>query len=174
MATQLFIIGTAHGFKCGGLNCTSEQSEEFASELRSVCKTYGVRRMAEEMTADGRKYNKVNETVVHKVAREMDICHQDIDLDLAARQALAITDDTVLRASQTLPVNDAGEKFAIALDDLRNEIRERVWVARVLKEKLWPVLVVIGANHVQTFGMLWGKFGVTVKVLHKDWGQNEG
>lgn len=174
MAAQLYIIGTDHRFQCGVPNCRPEEAEQFAAKLRSLCKAYKIRRIAEEMTAYGRRRYQVSETMVQKVAREMKLFHHDTDLSLAARHALAVTDDTVLRASRALPVKDAGEKISNALDDLRNELRRRVWVARILRGSPWPVLVVIGANHVQPFRRLWRKFGVNVKILHEDWGPNEG
>ena len=174
MTVQLFILGTAHKFQCGGRDCTAEQAEQFATELRSACKSYGVRRIAEEMTAYGRKHYQVGETVAYKVAQEMTIYHHDIDLSPSARHALAITDCTVIRASRALPVKDAGEKLSNALDDLRNELREREWVARILRGSPWPVLAVIGADHVRAFRKLWRKFGIKVEILHEDWEPKSG
>lgn len=53
-------------------------------------------------------------------------------------------------------------------DDLVQEVRERVWIARILNADLWPVLFICGSEHVVSVARLLHRFWLSVKIIHYD------
>ena len=168
MPTSLFLFGTDHRLQCGGRDCTTQQAETVAQELQAVCRLYKIRRVVEEMTVEGRRNYEVESTVVNRIARDLDLVHQEIDLNALERQALSISDATLFNGIRTFRQRDGGTGLRVTLDAVSDEIRERVWALRILQGKPWPVLFVLGANHVKTFRKVWHRLGTDAAIVYED------
>lgn len=177
MMTPIFLFGTDHVYQTGGYSknksCTDEQKKTFAEEVRNICKSKDIKRIAEEMTADGRKKYSVNETIAQGIARESNMYHHEVDLTECERMILSITDCTVPNARPAFPSQDGGQLLGQKFSAMSYEVRERVWAARIMSFQsskiIWPVLFILGANHVIAFQKIWRCLGGNIKVIHEDY-----
>lgn len=53
-------------------------------------------------------------------------------------------------------------------NNLSKEVRERVWVARVLSDDEGPVLIVCGAKHTDSLSVLFKRIGIQRTVICRD------
>lgn len=169
MSTCLFLLGTDHKYQCGGRDCSSDQAKAFATEVRTACNSHNIRRIAEEMTLDGRRNYEVEETIAQGIAREFAIHHHEVDLSKCERNGLSITDSAVLKAKSAFRSRDGGGRLKSAFDTLSNQVRERVWAARIMNDTPWPVLFILGADHIATFRTVWRRLGGSATVLREDY-----
>ena len=165
----LYIIGTSHSFQCGGDRCTVAQAHAFEQELITVCKTHNIAQIAEEISADAKPDFGVDFTIGEKVAKSLAIRHAELDLTRAERKSLSIED---LRCPAQMAFNRVvqdTQRLHSAAENLRSEVRERIWIARLICQRAWPTLLILGADHVETFQAKWCTFGVSAKVIHADY-----
>lgn len=168
MATELYILGTSHSLQCGSADCTQTNILTFDTELRRLCETFKIQRIAEEMTADGLTRYKVTETVGQRVAKDIGIPNQFVDLSPEERIGVSIDDSVVIATVRRYVIFDGGP-FREAFDDLADGIRERVWVARILSREEWPILFICGSDHAVSVRKLWRRLGIDAKVVHRDY-----
>ena len=97
-----------------------------------------------------------------------------VDLDREERAHLSLANDQI-DAFVFKHSADDGERTRIreALSDLCGELRERVWVARVLAGDEWPVLIVCGADHAVSVTRLFRSVGVQSTIIHRDFDPDE-
>jgi hypothetical protein len=146
MGVELYIIGTSHLLQCGSAECTQSHIQVFDAEPRKLCSTLKIQRIAEEMTEDGLAHYKVNETIGQRVANDIKVSYQTVDLSIKDRSGLSLGDSEVIATVRRWAVFDGGP-FREAFDDLVDGIRERVWIARLLSGKDWPILFICGSDH---------------------------
>lgn len=192
MTTSIFLFGTDHKYQCGRKvkdkinqqimpveltaeqnkdNCTLEQEQKFKNEVHKAYAENDIHSIAEEMTEYGRSKYEVNETIAKVIARELDIHHYEVDLTEDERKTLKIFDDTPLLNAklQLSPQGDGGAQLIKRFDELKNEIRERVWAARIINNNAcWPVLFILGSKHIISFQRIWRHLGGNAVVLHTD------
>lgn len=169
MITPMFLFGTDHRYQCGGRDCEPEKAEIFKAELRAFCQTYNIRRLAEEMTIDGRRNYQVNITNVETLANELQITHQEVDLNVADRELIKLGDSAMLNGLSVTKFKDGGGKFRAAFGQVSNDIRERVWASRILSSNPWPVLFVLGADHVKSFRRIAHRLGIESAIIYEDY-----
>lgn len=169
MSANLFLFGTDHKFQCGGYDCTVEQAASFSEALSSACFNYSIRRIAEEMTEDGRINYGVKETIASRVAHSMSIAHQDVDINKTERAALSLTDSAVINAKLPFGSRDGGSRLRAKFDLMVAQTRERIWAARLMNSSAWPALFILGADHVDSFHLIWRRLGGSVYVVHKNY-----
>lgn len=168
MATDLYILGTSHPLQCGSDEFTQESIIAFDAELRRLCESFKIRRIAEEMTIDGLARFNVAESVGQRVAKGIGIAHQPVDLTPQERIGISIDDSVVIATVRRYHIFDGGP-FREAFDDLADGIRERVWLVRMLSREEWPILFICGSDHVISVRRLWRRLGVDAKVVHRDY-----
>ena len=168
MSTELYILGTSHRLQCGSAEWTQANIFAFVTELRRLCETYKIQRIAEEMTADGLTQHKVTETIGERVAKDIGIPHQPVDLSQEERIGVSIDDSVVIATVRRRGIFDSGP-FREAFDDLADGIRERVWVARVLSREEWPILFICGSDHAVSVRRLCRSLGMNAKIVHRDY-----
>lgn len=168
MATELYILGTSHPLQCGSAECTQANILAFDTELRRLCEIFKIQRIAEEMTADGLTRHKVTETVGQRVAKDIEIPHQPVDLSPEERICISIDDSVVIATVRRYGIFDGGP-FREAFDDLADGIRERVWVARILSREEWPILFICGSDHAVSVRRLSRRLSIDAKVVHRDY-----
>ena len=166
---ELLVFGLAHPLQCGAASCTQGSVAAYREEIRSQCVKHSIQRIAEEMCEDGRTFHGVATTVAFELAAELELAHQDLDLSHAERAALSCNDSPLLTSIMSCPQPDGGARFREALGIVTDEVRERVWVMRLLVEKTWPVLFLCGADHVQPVRRLWEGLGLPAAVVHRDY-----
>jgi len=143
----------------------------YRDELTRICRQESIRRIAEEMSAEGLARHGVTMTVGAQVAAALGIEHRNVDLTAAERNMLSIDDGPVLAIVQRFHPSDGGAGFREAMDDLGHAVRERVWVARLLTESkaVWPTLFVCGSDHVESVRRIIRAVGMDSIVLHRDY-----
>ena len=168
MTAELYILGTSHPLQCGSAECTQANILAFDTELRRLCETFKIQRIAEEMTADGLAHHKVTETIGQRVAKDFGIRHQLVDLSQKERIGVSIDDSVLIATIRRNGIFDGGP-FREAFDDLGDGIRERVWIARVLSREEWPILFICGSDHAVSVRRLCRSLGMSAKVVHRDY-----
>lgn len=167
--TQLHIVGTGHKLQCGVSPNSAPEVEAFEKELQHLCNKYSIQRIAEEMSADGLASHGVFATIASRVAKQLKLEHQYVDLDRSERKFLSIDDQPVLTTIMCCSPIDGGAQFRRTMNMLADEVRERVWVSRLLTMRSWPCLFVCGADHVSAVRRLWSSVGLESKVAHFDY-----
>lgn len=167
MKSNICILGTSHPVQCGCSDAPIGQVEAFTNEVKRLVEKYKISRIAEEMSLDGLNRLKVSDTIAQRIAIERSLEYQSVDLGNEERANLSLTESTVLQAMNSFGVSD-GKYLMSIFDDLTHEVRERVWVARVLAGKGWPVLFICGARHSIPVERLFRAAGLSAHSEHID------
>ena len=171
MTHRIFILGTSHELQCGAPSCGDRQISLFKEKIRSVLSEYGIARIAEEMSDEGFADSGGDQalgTLCQRVAGDVRVHFVDLTSD--ERHALGLSPGAVAGlAFSYAQTGCEAVKFRNVLTDLCGEVRERVWVARVLWGNEWPVLFVCGATHVPSVqGMLASLPGFEATIICAD------
>lgn len=166
-----YIVGTSHRIQCGvkQIGISKEIIRAFQSEITKICRQYGIRRVCEEMSEDGLREHGVAETICCQVARKSGIEHRYIDLGRECRSYLSLNDlppDWVLWSENSEEV----KQFRNTFGNLIHQVRERIWVARILFGESWPVLFICGAEHTDPVHRLLNEFDIESEILFHDLG----
>ena len=170
MTNRIFILGTSHKLQCGAQSCGEEKISLFEEKIRSVLSEYGIARIAEEMSEEGFAESggdKALGTVCQRVADDVPV--QFVDLPSEERHVLGLSPyDVACRTFFYTESTGEAEKFRDVLTELCGEVRERVWVARVLSGHEWPVLLVCGATHVAPVRGMFERLGIEAAIICAD------
>ncbi len=176
---DIYILGTSHDYQCGGEKlgrskhedkfCSRLEVTTFRNELRTICKSNNILRIAEEMTAHGRARRSVKKTIGAKVARELEIEHHEVDLSPKERKSISLTDAPLINVIHVFNPADCGSRFRDSMEQLFADVRERVWAARIIEKPQWPVLFICGADHVDSFSKIITLLGFDQEILHRDY-----
>jgi hypothetical protein len=169
MPTTVFLFGTDHRLQCGGKNCTPAQSAAIQDEVRAACSLHRIGRIAEEISIDGLNHYDVTRTNIERVASLLELPYQQVDVSAAERALIALDDRSMLNAVQSFRNRDAGERTRSRFERLLNETRERIWAGRLLTSTVWPVLFVVGSDHVKSFRTVWHRLGTEAAILYEDY-----
>lgn len=142
---NLYSIGTSHTYQKGMLCAPAGCYDEFKSLVRDVAQRYGVKTIAEELSAEC--LGAIAASLCAEVANDLSIYHLFCDPNKAERQAAG------------LPLEDCPATWGP---------RECEWLRR-LGGCEFPVMFVCGANHVDSFSAKCGDKGIAVEVLARDW-----
>jgi tRNA U55 pseudouridine synthase TruB len=168
MSLDIYIVGTNHPLQCGSKDVPKQKVSLYEAELRRILEKYNIRRISEEISPEGLERYKVTETVAQKIAKELDIPSQDVDLTRIERSNFSL-DDAILFTSMEALTSQNVDHLREGIDELVDGVRERVWVARVLSNKEWPVLFICGSNHSMSIRKLIRHVGFSSKVEHIDY-----
>ncbi len=169
MNVTLYILGTSHPLQCGVADLAQASIVGFKDELHKICDEFKIRRIAEEMTAEGLTQHGVKETIAEKVAKSMRIPYHNVDLTPKERRDISLDDSVVINVVMSFGFADGGGAFRAAFVELAGDVRERCWSARILAGKEWPTLFVFGADHVQNVHRLWHRLGIGAVIVHADY-----
>ena len=172
MTREVFVLGTSHNLQCGLSECGLKKRSLFEGEIRRIISEYGIRRIAEEMSDDGlreRVGDQASRTVCQRIAGG-DLPVDLVDLGVRERACLSLSNDHIdaFMLKHFFQPTSEMERVRAALSELCGEVRERVWVARVLSRDEWPVLFVCGAHHALSVSELFKRIGVQVTVICPD------
>ena len=170
MTREVFILGTTHKLQCGDAECGVDNIALLEKEIRRILSEYDIERIAEEMSDDGlreRAGDKASGTVCQRIAGDDVLVHHFVDLDEKERACLSLSHDDIDAFMFKHPTREL-TRVRKALSDLCGEVRERVWVARVLSRDEWPVLLVCGADHAVSVSALFKRIWVQATVICED------
>lgn len=141
---DIIIIGTGHRLQAGHSEYSFDQHKSFRSLLAGTCKKYRVKLIAEEMSEDALSAFETTETNGHQVAKNKNIQHRYVDLTGSERSQFGNDRFSLHQIGQAAKMS--APQFA-ALERFTEELREYVWLTRLLAINIWPTLFVCGANH---------------------------
>jgi hypothetical protein len=168
MAADIYVMGTSHPLQCGRADVPKSSVASYETELRTALDKYKIKRVAEEMSPDGLKEHDVSETVAQRVANELGLPYQAVDLTKEDRAGLSLDDSTLLQVMRSFKIQDGGP-LRQGFDDLADGIRERLWIARILSREHWPVFLICGSEHAVSLRRLWRCMGFATKLVHLDY-----
>ncbi len=150
---QIILVGTSHTLQCGNqTKCNETDISEFRKFVSSLCDEQKVKLIAEEMSLDALQHQGCLSTIAAVVAAEKNIAHINIDLTCDEQTALRIDDSSLARVALNLYENTQSSYMRNVLyERISHQIRERVWLARILSEGVSPTLFICGADHIQNF-----------------------
>ena len=167
---EVFIFGTSHSLQCG-VACRPESIAALEAEIRRLLSEHQIGRIVEEMSEDGLAETTEGQasrgTVCQRMAGDIPVVF--VDLSHNERKTLCLANSQIDNFMLAHGRSD-GERMWVrdAFSDLSAEVRERVWVARVLSGAEWPVLFVCGADHAAAVRALFTRVGVRSRVVHRD------
>ena len=170
MTRKVFILGTSHELQCGVVECGVDKIIALEREIRRVLSKYGIRRISEEMSDDAlRKITGDQEakTLCQRIFGN-DLPIRFVDLGEAERARLSLSNDEIDTFMFKQSKNSEMIRVRKALKNLCDEVRERIWVARILCGDEWPVLLVCGAEHADSVSALFKRIGVQATVICRD------
>ena len=172
MTREVFILGTFHKLQCGAAECGVDNIALLEKEIRRILSEYGIGRIAEEMSDDGLREiagDQAPRTVCQRIAENDLVVHHFVDLGVKERACLSLSREDI-DAFMFKHSEHSSEMTTLrdALTALCDEVRERVWVARVLSRDEWPVLFVCGANHAVSVSALFKRIWVQATVICRD------
>lgn len=144
MKPEIVIIGTGHRLQAGHPEYSVDQHKRYRELLERTCKKYRIKLIAEEMSADVLSDYGTTETNGQQVATRKGIQHSFIDLTGKERSQFGIDRLSLHQTGQSAKLS--APQFA-ALERFTGELRECLWLTRVLTINIWPTLFVCGANH---------------------------
>ena len=172
MRPAVFVLGTSHPLQCGAAECGADRISLLEQKIRRALSKHGIRRIAEQMSDDGFRERAGDEaargTVCQHIAPD-DVPVHFVDLGAKERGCLSLSDDNIVgfvleHVEDNSELAELRESFTV----LCGEVRERVWVARVLSGDEWPVLFVCGADHAVSVSRLFERVGVQTTIICRD------
>jgi len=171
MKTAL-LLGTNHPIQRG-----EKQKDSFKSYLVKLCFTYKVKAIAEEID-DKDRYVAEDLCDVHNIKYKI------IEPTLSERLGLRIENinDVIREVMERYEISEWPDKpSADSLSpeaykeyDTRTQTifrkRESEWLRRINKLDIWPVLIICGADHYESFYKLLVASGINVVNKENKWG----
>ena len=172
MTPAVFVLGTSHPLQCGAPECGEDRIARLEQKIRHVLSECEIRRIAEEMSEDALREwvgdNPARGTVCQRIAPD-DVRVEFVDLGPEERECLSLSDSNIVGfVFMYVEANRDQAETRESFGSLCNEVRERVWVARVLSGDEWPVLFVCGANHAVAVSRLFERVGVQTTMICRD------
>lgn len=166
------VLGANHSVQRGEF-----QKNDFHSFLISLCQKENIKSIAEEIN------DNVKSIVAKKVCNKLSINHLIIEPNPSDYHMLGITPYDRIRYEvmciyglDEAPSDDNNTpaealiEFESRVESEHNLPREREWLNRILKNNLWPALIICGANHFQSFCSLLSDNGIKVTRSASNWG----
>jgi hypothetical protein len=126
-----------------------------------------VRAIAEEMNADALSEKRVTTSLGMELAKERSLVHRMVDPGKVTRAKLGIAQDNDIGISAWMHGLSSSETAAqVQAEHVK---RERYWLERLQDMDTWPVLLICGANHVQSFSTLLTSCSIETCTEADDW-----
>lgn len=153
---MVIVVGTSHSIQLGTEGINHSVCEELRVFLEDLCRTYDIRTIAEEMSAEALTESKCANSVPMRLDESLQLQHWFCDPGRLERVRLGIYQENDIRAQAFLSGWSESEISARILAS--HAIRERYWLNELRALNHWPVLFVCGADHVASFcALLRGK-----------------
>lgn len=169
------VVGTNHSIQRG-----ENLKDNFKSYLINLCETHNIKTIAEEI-------NENADFIVAKtVCQDLNIDHIIIDPKPTEYDKLGIKKYNTIeyqimniynldsRPSITNGTpNDALIEFESRLRDQHFHPREVEWLKRIQEHNNWPILVICGSNHFESFCNLLSDNHISVISCESNWGNDK-
>jgi hypothetical protein len=145
---SVYLVGLNHKYQLGlggaiPVEGTPEEFAEFEQFMRDSIDTYRVRAIAEEMSPAALKKHFISgDSVPCRLAGVAGLAHRYCDPDPETRKRLNIES---------------------------NDQRERYWIQELTSLDVFPVLFVLGGDHIDSFSTLLREGGFTASTVVRDW-----
>jgi hypothetical protein len=171
MRARLVLLGTNHPLQFGAPHVPKEKVDAYREYLTSLCRSEGIKLLAEEASEDVLEKFSVEETVGAKIARDAVLGYRMVDLSSDERISLGISDGQLSSATFMLKNRNQFnlQPLRDRLNKIADQVREGTWVARTLHESTFPALLIIGANHVRGVEKLIRSLRQEVVIAHADY-----
>lgn len=175
-----YIFGTSHSIQLGTDNISGEIVTEYEAEVKRICEEKDIEIIVEEASKDGLNVNNVAETVCQRLFKKEKIPVVHIDLDCNLRRELGLDDWMRCRTFRDwFSDNNSSDRIGFtndesallnAFDNVIQEVRDRLFVVRILKECTGPSLFICGSDHVVPVARLLRGLGVATEIVYHDFG----
>ena len=145
---QIHIIGTAHTLQKRVVDVGSPNAAE-AEFAKAICQSAlacGAQMVAEEMSVEALGGGAIS--IAQETAASIGLQHLFCDPTHAERKALALLDGGA---------------------DCSDARRESEWLQRIARLDVFPLLMICGANHVDSFMQACSAAGYEAIVTERDW-----
>lgn len=166
------VIGTNHGIQRG-----ENLKDDFKSYLIDLCEKSDIKAIAEEIN------DNADFVVAKYVCQDLGIDHKIIDPNPADYVELGIKKINVIEYEimniydlESKPSTDNGthsdalSEYESRIRNEHNHPREVEWLKRIQEHDKWPVLVICGSNHFDSFCSLLSGNGISVTFDESNWG----
>ena len=177
---MLFIVGTDHDIQRGSQRASPAAIATFRELIDQLISDEELQIAFEEMHESERW---VEATICERVCRKKrnPIPVRFIDLSREERERMSIDswpdDEQRLKqirdwmnkshsAADESAEEYSGSQKADTIKKLSHGVRERVWLAQMIKADKWPALFVCGANHVESLACLCSELNLDSQVIY--------
>jgi hypothetical protein len=152
---KLFLFATNHNVQCGLTpRDLPDETKRFCAEVRSIVRVHAISLLAEELN------HEVLSITVARLTRSKSVL-----------EGLAV--GLGISHMYCEPTRAERDKTKLEKSDLW-KWRESQWLEKLTASKLTPILFVLGADHLNSFGELTRQnHAIETIVLHCDWGSSE-
>lgn len=162
---RIVIIGVSHSYQVGPPACTEAEGAIFSRKLVDLLDAYGIEVLGEEFHEDFLQGKE--ETLCHAASNFTGADHLYLEFSKAGRQARKILtpqDVEIMSLSGQIKREESHWELCRSMN-----LRELHWLSQVLERNSWPVLLVIGSNHVQSFAKKAETCGIDVVIDCEYW-----
>jgi hypothetical protein len=146
---KVVLIGTSHPYQIWDGTTDPTSINQFRHLLSGLCSQYEIETIAKEMNPEALAESGASESVAQRVASEFNIQHQFSDPTRAVRQQLGILQENDIRAHGF--INNLTEQQIQSQITNSHLTREQYWLDKLGSLALWPVIVICGADHTESF-----------------------
>lgn len=170
---MIYLIGVDHRIQHDGHgSANNDQRLLFSSYLEQEIARLNIQVLAEEFSDYAVRYSVASNSIVRELSYRLGLQHIFCDPDLKERDALDIPREKEML--QTLGINSLRRTDE---DDLKLKkekekyfsIREEFWFERITEVVGKNVLMIIGAEHINTFPLVLEKYGCEYQILNRNW-----
>lgn len=166
------VIGTNHGIQRG-----ESLKDDFKSYLVDLCEKNDIKTIAEEIN------DNADFVVAKYICQDLGINHKIVDpnpteyvelgikkIDVIKNEIMNIYDLKSIPSTDDGTHSDALREYESRIRDQHNHPREAEWLKRIQEHDKWPVLVICGSNHFESFCSLLSGNDISITFGESNWG----
>lgn len=156
---MIYLLGVYHCFQ-------TKEYPEFLAYVRDFCDSHGINSLAEEMNYTALRDAKRDRSTIKMMADECLLPHAYCNPDEKERQTLGIVGENKLKSLQWL-CEWTDEEFE-SHKALYNQKKEQlIWLDRLQKIFMDPMLFVCGIDHLTSFSALLARSGFSFQIADR-------
>ena len=163
MGNKIVVIGISHKYQIPN----NPDADAFETLIGSILDSSDFKAIAEEMSREALTQKNASQSICEIVANGRGVVHIYCDPDNAKRLELKIRSENEIRSDgflQSRPEDEIDQEVQNSHDR-----REQYWLSQIFGIACTPILAVIGANHVNSFGEKLVTQRIAFEVLDSDW-----
>lgn len=157
---KIFLLGVYHCFQ-------TKECTEFLNYVRSFCVHYSINSIGEEMNDTALCVANRDKSVVKMIADDLWIPHAYCDPDENESNALGILREDKLKLLKFQ--NEWTDEEFECRKALSAGMREPIWLERLQKIFIDPMLFVCGISHLKSFSTLLEANGFSFQIDDRKW-----